>query len=454
MTADAGRRPSTDARARCRRLARRRAAGDRCCSSSTCVVLVADLRRRGDRLGWRPSRGLVAAALALLRAAARRPRAHVLPAGATRRCLRARTSPTASPWSFQVLVLGGAAGRRRCSSLDDRRATTATRRGEYCFLLLCLGHRRAGPGRRAATCSRWSSRWRSLSLPAFALVGAAPRRRRAAEAALTFFLVVGRLHRRDAARASASSTAPPARCTSTGSPTALGRRRPAGSRRRGSAWCSTLVGFALQGGRGAVPLLGARTPTTGAPLPVAAYLSIVSKAAGFAGLVAAARPSAFPPYADVWGPVLAVLAALTMTVGNLRRAAAARSAVRLLAWSSVAQAGYILVPLRLGRGRADVERRAAGATVAYLLSTRVDEPRRVRRGRRSSAGTGRPTARRTTAALGAPSPLTALALAFFLLCLAGLPPGLLGLFAKVVVFRRAGRRGAWAGSRSSWPSTS
>jgi NADH-quinone oxidoreductase subunit N len=45
-----------------------------------------------------------------------------------------------------------------------------------------------------------------------------------------------------------------------------------------------------------------------------------------------------------WTPVVAVIAALTMTAGNLL-ALRQRSAVRLLAWSSVAQSGYILAPL-------------------------------------------------------------------------------------------------------------
>ncbi len=75
----------------------------------------------------------------------------------------------------------------------------------------------------------------------------------------------------------------------------------------------------------------------GAPVPVAAYLSVVSKAAGFVGL-ALLLTEGFGPYADVWGPTLAVVAALTMTVGNLA-ALRQRHAVRLLAWSSVAQSG-------------------------------------------------------------------------------------------------------------------
>ncbi|PZF82317.1 proton-conducting transporter transmembrane domain-containing protein, partial [Micromonospora deserti] len=79
----------------------------------------------------------------------------------------------------------------------------------------------------------------------------------------------------------------------------------------------------------------------GAPLPVAAYLSTASKLGGVVALLAVVR-HALP--AEVTGPVLALLAVLTMTVGNLV-ALRQRRTVRLLAWSSVAQAGYILAPL-------------------------------------------------------------------------------------------------------------
>ena len=86
----------------------------------------------------------------------------------------------------------------------------------------------------------------------------------------------------------------------------------------------------------------------GAPLPIAAYLSVVGKAVGFSGLVLV-TVVALPSYADAWGPALAALAALTMTVGNVgalrQQGTRAYSAVRLLAWSSVGQAGYLLVPI-------------------------------------------------------------------------------------------------------------
>ena len=93
----------------------------------------------------------------------------------------------------------------------------------------------------------------------------------------------------------------------------------------------------------------------GAPVPVAAYLSVVSKAAGFVGLVLVLTVG-FAPYADVWAPVVAVLAALTMTVGNLvaLRQRARRPAAGLVV---VAQSGYMLVPLGVAAAVDDVDAR-------------------------------------------------------------------------------------------------
>ena len=169
----------------------------------------------------------------------------------------------------------------------------------------------------------------------------------------------------------------------------------------------------------------------GAPVPVAAYLSVVSKAAGFVGL-ALLLTLGFPPYADVWAPTLAVLAALTMTVGNLA-ALRQRQAVRLLAWSSIAQSGYMLVPL--GAASVGRRRRRPAGDGRLRAGVRRHEPRRVLGGHPGRPAPAGEPARSTTASLGRTEPLTAFALAFSLACLAGLPPGLLGLFAKVVVFR-------------------
>ncbi|MFA1549402.1 NADH-quinone oxidoreductase subunit N [Actinomadura chokoriensis] len=164
----------------------------------------------------------------------------------------------------------------------------------------------------------------------------------------------------------------------------------------------------------------------GSPLPVAAFLSVVSKAAGFAGL-AIVLALGLPAYAHVWGPVIAVLAAFTMTLGNLL-ALRQRTAIRLLAWSSVAQSGYMLAPLAVGEHRLA---EAVAATVAYVALYTVMNLGAfavvIGFHRRRTLDDYRGLAHR--------NPAAATALAFFLICLAGLPPGVMGLFAKVVVFR-------------------
>ncbi len=164
----------------------------------------------------------------------------------------------------------------------------------------------------------------------------------------------------------------------------------------------------------------------GAPLPVAAYLSVVSKGAGFAGLIVVLH-QALGQYAASWAPVLGVVAVLTMTAGNVA-ALRQRDAVRLLGWSSVAQSGYLLVPFA-----AEATAPGAGvlvATVPYLLAYAVMNLAAF--AAVAHAGLSR---LEEYDGLAWTRPRTALALAFALVCLAGLPPGLMGLFAKLVVFR-------------------
>lgn len=110
------------------------------------------------------------------------------------------------------------------------------------------------------------------------------------------------------------------------------------------------------------------TPDTyqGAPTPVTAWLSVGSKAAGFVGLLSVCY-LAFPGASELWGPVLWVVAVASMTWGN---AVALRqtSVVRLLGYSSIAQAGFMLAPFgaAAGAGPEDLSR-AFAATIAYLV---------------------------------------------------------------------------------------
>ncbi|MFJ4962980.1 NADH-quinone oxidoreductase subunit N [Streptomyces sp. ADI96-02] len=330
---------------------------------------------------------------------------------------------------IQALVLGGAF-LTALLSLDDTRGLPA---GEYWFLLLssAAGAALLPAARDLATLV---VALEVASLPAFALVGLKRGDRRSSEAALKFFLssvvatavmllgvsfvyaATGTLHLTEIA--ARLDDVPPVLDTLAETGVAL-----------------TLVGFAFK--TAAAPFhFWVPDTYVGAPLPIAAYLSVVGKAVGFSGLVLV-TVIAFPAHADVWGPALAVLAALTMTVGNvaaLRQSATrARSAVRLLAWSSVAQAGYLLVPIAAA-AYSGGER--IGSTVAYALMYAVVNlgafavaalVARTRPGNRLADYRG----------LYATRPLAALALGFFLLCLAGLPPGVIGLFAKVTVFSAA-----------------
>ncbi len=102
----------------------------------------------------------------------------------------------------------------------------------------------------------------------------------------------------------------------------------------------------------------------GAPLPVTAFLSVASKAAGFVGLITMLFLAMYG--ADgVYEPFIWVLAALTMTVGNVL-ALRQTNIVRLLAYSSVSQGGFILMPLAV-IASGDAGESALKSVVIYLL---------------------------------------------------------------------------------------
>src|SRR5207253_3227903 len=103
----------------------------------------------------------------------------------------------------------------------------------------------------------------------------------------------------------------------------------------------------------------------GAPVPVAAFLSVASKAAGFAGLLQLMFV-AFAPAADFWTPLFAVLSIATMTIGNLV-ALQQRQVVRLFAYSSIAQAGYMLLPFALVGATHAIDAKAFQAVELYIL---------------------------------------------------------------------------------------
>lgn len=168
----------------------------------------------------------------------------------------------------------------------------------------------------------------------------------------------------------------------------------------------------------------------GAGTAIAAYLSVVSKTAGFAGLlIVLALP--FGAMSDTWAPMMAVVAGVTMTVGNV---AALRSsdAIGLLAWSSVAQAGFVLAPvaaLLLGPTEADS---GLYASIRYLGIYAVANLAAFAAVAHVRSRTGR-TDLESMRGLLRRDRLAGLTLSFALLALAGFPPAVIGLVAKYVV---------------------
>lgn len=190
----------------------------------------------------------------------------------------------------------------------------------------------------------------------------------------------------------------------------------------------TLVGFAFK--VSAVPFhFWAPDTYVGAPLPVTAFLSVASKAGGFVALLTVVKFGFFPSD-DSWQPILWILAAASMTLGNLA-ALRQTNIVRMLAYSSIAQGGFILVPFAVA---GDIQGNSAWeAVVVYLFIYAV-----MNLGAFAAVIT---VSRRTHSAeigsfsgLGKTDPITAIVLSICLFSLAGIPP-FAGWFAKFVMFR-------------------
>ncbi|MGW3408944.1 NADH-quinone oxidoreductase subunit N [Streptomyces sp. NPDC000888] len=398
------------------------------------VVLVADLFLGDSKkalLGWLSVAGLAASALMLL---------PLLDGDRATFCLTGDAnvcSYTADRFTLviQLLVLGGALLTALLSVTALKDSNKELPEGEYWFLLLssAAGAALLPASRDLATLI---VALEVASLPAFALVGIKRGDRKSSEAALKFFL--------SSVTATAVSLMGVSFVYATTGTLYLTEIADKIQRVDGqfhtlaqAGVALTLIGFAFK--TAAVPFhFWVPDTYVGAPLPIAAYLSVVGKAVGFSGLILV-TVVAFPSYADVWGPALAALAALTMTVGNVgalrQQSTRAYSAVRLLAWSSVGQAGYLLVPIAAAAYSKDAEK-AIGSTVAYALMYAS-----VNLGAFAVAALVARTSPLNRISdyrgLYAASPLSALLLGFFLLCLAGLPPGIIGLFAKVTVFSAA-----------------
>lgn len=196
-----------------------------------------------------------------------------------------------------------------------------------------------------------------------------------------------------------------------------------------------IVGFAFK--ISAVPFhFWAPDTYEGSPPPVAAFLSTASKIGGFVGLLVLLF-RAFPEVADTWRPVFAVLAVLTMTIGNFV-ALRQRHIIRLLAYSGIAQSGYVLVCLALiDSDAAATNRQAFVAALVYLAIYGLMDAGAFAAAV-AYARKGGTYFIDDYAGLWQRSPMLAVLLAGFLISLAGAPP-MAGAWAKLFVFLAAVR---------------
>jgi NADH-quinone oxidoreductase subunit N len=173
----------------------------------------------------------------------------------------------------------------------------------------------------------------------------------------------------------------------------------------------------------------------GAPTVVTAFMSVGAKTGGFAALLRVFL-SAFPGLAADWAMVAAILSALTMILGNFS-AIAQSNIKRMLAYSSIAHAGYILMGLvAASSARADLRSFSVGASLYYLLAYALTNLGTWAIVMAVERAEGEGLKIDDYAGLGWRRPGLALAMALFMLSLTGLPPTV-GLVAKIYVFRAA-----------------
>ena len=169
----------------------------------------------------------------------------------------------------------------------------------------------------------------------------------------------------------------------------------------------------------------------GAPTPVTAFFSVAPKAAGFAVLLRLFAYT-FTPI-DILTPILWVLAVLTMTVGNIL-ALRQDNVKRMLAYSSIAHAGYLMVALTVGG--ADAVSSAVFYIVAYTMFNlggfTVVTVLETRSNARSDFT--------ELAGLSKAHPFLCAVLALFMFALAGFPPTA-GFFGKFYIFSAAVQSG-------------
>jgi NADH-quinone oxidoreductase subunit N len=163
----------------------------------------------------------------------------------------------------------------------------------------------------------------------------------------------------------------------------------------------------------------------GAPIPVTAFMSVGTKAAAFA-MIVRVFAGGLPDLAPEWQTLLAFVAATSMVVGNLM-AIVQTSLKRLLAYSGVAQAGYILIGVIAG------SQNGLAAVLYYLFVYMFMNFGAFAVITLLSAPDGDRDSFADLEGLGRRNPVLAVAMTVFMLSLAGFPPTV-GFFGKLFLF--------------------
>ena len=175
----------------------------------------------------------------------------------------------------------------------------------------------------------------------------------------------------------------------------------------------------------------------GAPTNVTGFMAAATKTAVFAVLLRM-LVGAFGDSSDVWVPLITWLSILTMTVANLT-ALAQRNLKRLLGYSSIAHAGYLLIAVVCLPE--DGVRAILFYLTAYAIMT-VGAFAVLAAAGRGDAEVERGYSISDWAGLGWRRPMLGLAMTFFLFSLAGMPPTA-GFLGKFVIFRAAVDADRW-----------
>ena len=190
-----------------------------------------------------------------------------------------------------------------------------------------------------------------------------------------------------------------------------------------------LVGFAFK--VAAVPF-HMWTPDVyeGAPTVVTAFMSVGAKVGGFAAMLRI-FVTALPDLDETWVGAVAIVAALTLILGNVVAISQA-NIKRMLAYSSIAHAGYIMIAVASGMGSPDGVSSALFYMFAYLFTNLGAFAIVVALERKQNEG----TTLNDYKGLAKRNPMLALAMAYFMLSLTGIPPTG-GFSGKFYVFRAA-----------------